>query len=263
MRRIAIPSSAMLLFSLMFAAPVLAAAPANDVYTGRVAIGAIPFTDSLDTTEATTDADDAELNSTCGAPATDASVWYEIVGTDQTVLVDVSASDYSAGVLVGIGSPGSFQTVACGPFSVAFFAESGTTYALLIIDDQEDGVGTGGALELSVDLAPPPPEIEVTVDPTGTFTAQGGATITGTITCTADAFAFLNASLSQTVGRFTVRGFGFGEVFCDGSQQAWSIDIVGDTGLFKGGRATVTIFAQACTFDCGFAEVSATVRLRH
>lgn len=59
----------------------------------------------LDTTEATTDGDDAQLNETCGAPATDASVWYAFVaGSDAVVVVDVSQSGYSAGVLVGVGS---------------------------------------------------------------------------------------------------------------------------------------------------------------
>ena len=51
-----------------------AVAPGNDLYGGRTVVGAVPFTDSLDTTEATTDTD---LNVVCGAPATDASVWYE------------------------------------------------------------------------------------------------------------------------------------------------------------------------------------------
>ena len=62
----------------------------------------IGFSEVLDTTEATTDADDAQFNASCGAPATDASVWYTLVGTDEVVIVDVSGSDYSAGVLVGM-----------------------------------------------------------------------------------------------------------------------------------------------------------------
>ena len=70
----------------------------------------------LDTTQATTDGDDAQLNASCGAPATDASVWYAFTAaSDIGVVVDVSQSNYSAGVLVGVGSQGNLQTVACGP----------------------------------------------------------------------------------------------------------------------------------------------------
>ena len=53
---------------------------------------------ALVTTGATTDADDAQLNTTCGAPATDASVWYSLQGSGKGVVADVSSSDYSAGV---------------------------------------------------------------------------------------------------------------------------------------------------------------------
>ena len=264
MKRMAIPSSAVLLFTMMFASPVLAAPPANDVYPGRIVIGGIPFTTTQDTTEATTDAVDAEMNpDECGAPATEASVWYELTGTDQQLLVDVSASDYSAGVLVSTGSPGSFTFVACQAGAVSFFAESGTTYAILLIDDQFDGGGNGGNLVLTIDEVPPPPEVDVEVDPIGAFDPQtGSATISGTITCDADAFAFLDASASQRVGRFVVRGFGFVELVCDGSEQSWTMEIFGDTGQFKGGKVQVQVFAQACTFECGFDEATATVSLR-
>ena len=262
MKRLAIPSSAVLLFTVAFASPVLAAPPANDTYAGRVPIAAIPFHTTQDTTEATTDADDAEMN-VCGAPAMDASVWYEIAGTDEQLLVDVSASDYSAGVFVAVGAPGTFEVVNCGPGSVSFFAASGTTYAILLIDDQLDEGGNGGLLDLVIDVAPPPPAVDVEVNSAGTFDPQiGSATITGTITCDADVFAFIEASASQRVGRFTVRGFGFVELLCDGSEQAWTMEIFGDTGLFKGGKMQVQVFANACTFDCGFDEASATVNLR-
>ena len=81
----------------------LAAPPTNDTFPGATAV-AIGFSQALDTTQATTDANDAQLNATCGAPMTDASVWYSLAGTDSGVIVDVSSSTYSAGVLVGIAA---------------------------------------------------------------------------------------------------------------------------------------------------------------
>jgi hypothetical protein len=265
MKRMAIPSSAVLLFTFMFATPVLAAAPSNDDFAGATVIPGLPYSETLDTSEATSDPSDAELNTECGAPALDASVWYTFTPTaDMAVLVDVSASDYSAGVFVATGSPGAFGPVeACGPGMVVFSAVAGTTYALMIIDDQQDGTGNGGTLELSVTEAPPPPEIDITVDAVGRFNSQtGSVTLTGTVTCTDGAFAFIDVQLTQQVGRFTIRGFGFVEVLCDGTAQPWTIEVLGDTGLFKGGQAVAVAFGQACEFDCGFAEETATVRLR-
>ena len=60
--------------TLAVSAPAaLAAAPGNDTFAGATA-AAIGFNATLNTSEATTDADDAKLNTDCGAPATDASL---------------------------------------------------------------------------------------------------------------------------------------------------------------------------------------------
>ena len=265
MRRMAIPSSMALLFSLAFAPPVFAAAPTNDTFDGRTTIPSLPYTATLDTTEATTDAADVELNEQCAAPATDASVWYAFTApVDMAVLVDVSASSYTAGVLVATGEPGAFGPIeACGPGGVSFSAGSGTTYVVLVIADQGDGGGNGGVLELRVSEAPPPPAVDVTVDSIGHFDSRtGSATLTGTLTCDDGAFAFLEISLSQSVGRFTVTGFGGAEMACDGTAQSWTAEVIGSTGKFKGGRAEAVVFASACDFDCGFDVEETTVRLR-
>jgi hypothetical protein len=51
----------------------LAAPPSNDTFASATLVD-FGFSEVLDTTEATTDGDDAQLNASCGAPATDASV---------------------------------------------------------------------------------------------------------------------------------------------------------------------------------------------
>lgn len=268
MKRFSVITGLVFLLSLALAAPVLAAAPGNDTYGGRTVIGALPFNESIDTSEATTDVDDTEANADCGAPATDASVWYEVTATsDAEIFVGVKASSYSAGVLVVTGIPGSFEIVACGPVGVSFFANEGTTYALLAIDDQSDEGGNGGVLEITVDgfEIPPPPEIDVTVDPVGTFNPRtGSATVTGTVTCTADVeFAFIDVELQQSVGRFAISGFGSIEPACDETTQAWSVEVFASNGLFKGGRAVSLTSAIACGLrDCGFDFEETTVMLR-
>lgn len=244
----------------------VAAPPGNDTYPSRTVVGSIPFTENLDTTEATTDADDDELNAECGAPATDASVWYELTpSTDTGIIVDVSESTYSAGALVATGSPGNWTIVNCAPDAVGFFAVAGETYTILAIDDQFDGGGNGGTLTITIDVALPPPTIDVTVDPFGTFnTRTGSATVSGTVTCTGETeFAFLETELTQNVGRFTIRGFGFSEVTCDGATRPWSLEVAPENGKFAGGKAVNVTFAVACgDFDCGIDFEERVVHLR-
>ena len=248
------------------AAPAAAAPPSNDTFGGAT-VASLGFSEQLDTTEATTDADDAQLNASCGAPATDASVWYELTAAaDGGVVVDVSQSNYSAGVLVGTGTQGSLELVACGPGTVGFATVAGTTYYVLAIDDQLDGAGNGGTLQISFNEAPPPPTVDITVDPVGRFDPQtGAAVLTGTYTCSNADFIDVFVEARQAVGRFVVVGFfGFFDAgTCDGTPHSWSATVFGDNGTFAGGKAMTVTFAFSCgAFQCADDFVEQTVRLR-
>ncbi len=247
------------------ALPALAAAPSNDTIGGAVA-AALGDNFTVDTTQATTDGDDAQLNATCGAPATDASVWYTVAGTDTGVIVDVSSSDYSAGVLVGVGTPGNLETWTCGPGTVGFFAASGETYYVLAIDDQFDGGGNGGTLHISFQEAPPPPSIDISVNKYGTVNSRTGiATLSGTYSCTNGDFIDVFGDVRQAVGRFSIQGyfefFDFGT--CDGTTYAWTALVYPSNGKFAGGKAATVTFGFACgVFECRDSYVEQTVQLR-
>lgn len=252
--------------ALGFSVPAaFAAAPANDVFTGAT-VASIGFSESLNTTEATTDADDAQLNSTCGAPATDASVWYAMDGTDQNVVVDVSGSDYSAGVLVGVGTEGNLSIIACGPGAVGFFAVAGTTYYILAIDDQTNGDGlNGGTLNISFNEISSP-SLNITVNPYGKVnTRTGVATISGKYSCTASDFIDVLVDVRQPVGRFVILGSGefFDFSTCDGTTRTWSAQIYPTNGKFAGGKTATVTIAYACgPFDCAYGYVEQKVTLR-
>jgi hypothetical protein len=242
---------------MLMSAPAYAAAPSNDTFSGATAISAVPFNTTQDVSQATTDDDDTSANATCGAPALDASVWYSITpAATVDLLVDVSGSNYTAGVLVVTGSPGSFTIETCGPGAVAFSVRAGVTYHLLIIDDQFDGGGNGGILNLVVEEAPPPPAVDVTVNPTAAFNPQtGSATVSGQISCVGQVvFTFLDVELQQKVGRGVVEGFGSMEVTCDGTSRPWSVEVTPFFGTkFAGGKAASLTFAVACgRVFCGF-----------
>jgi hypothetical protein len=129
------------------------AQPPNDTYAGRGVLGLddLPFEEVVDTTSATTDADDDAVNAACGAPATDASVWYELTATaDAPIVVDVSNADYSAGIIVAAVESGRFSTITCAPSVLDFQAIAGQTYAILAFDDQGDSQGNGGLLHIRI-----------------------------------------------------------------------------------------------------------------
>ncbi|MEO8208856.1 MAG: hypothetical protein ABI598_07450 [Chloroflexota bacterium] len=268
MKRIPLLISIVAMLSLGLAAPVLAASPGNDLYGGRTIVGSIPFADSIDTTEATTDATDLEAIGPCGPVPTDASVWYEFTpSADMQVQIDLQGSDYSAAFAVLTGSPGSFSLETCGAPYGGFFAGGETTYTIMIFDYQGDGGGNGGNLSLVLDVAPPAPVVDLTINRVGSFVAKTGiATVRGTVTCTGgEEFGknFIEISMSQTVGRLIISGYGWAEFTCDGTIQNWSAEILGQNGKFAGGKATVWANAYACgSFDCGFAEASRAITLK-
>lgn len=253
--------------ALGFSVPsAFAAAPANDLFSGATVVST-GFSESLDTTEATTDANDAQLNTDCGAPATDASVWYAIDGTDQTVVVDVSSSNYSAGVLVGVGTEGNLSIVTCGPGTVAFFAAAGTTYYVLAIDDQQNGDGlNGGTLNISFSEIVSPTLDSFTVNRYGRVnTRTGVATISGSYSCSHADFIDVFVDARQPVGRFMI--LGTGEFFdfntCDGEVHSWSAEVFPENGKFAGGKTLTLDFATSCgALECTFGFVEQKVQLR-
>lgn len=230
-----------------------AAPPPNDLFSGAASV-TDGFSQVLNTTQATTDANDNQLNGqVCHFPYTDASVWYAVtVATDTILTVDVSGSNYSAGVMVGVGTEGNLQEWVCGIEMVNLPALAGTTYYVLVFDYQSDGGGNGGTLDISIAEAQPP-TLELTVDPTGTFDAQTGvATLTGTYTCEHATSLSLFATATQQVGQgrgAAVQGSGGFDnefVVCDGLPHPWSTTTTPSSGRFAGGELLTETSASVC-----------------
>lgn len=244
------------------AAPALAAPPDNDSFAGARLV-TIGFSEILDTSEATADADDAQLSETCPAPAVEASVWYTIVGDGSQIAIDVGASSYSAGVIVATGSQGSLTTLTCGAAFVWFRSEPGVQYYVLAFDDQTDGGGNGGTLSIEFSESPLP-DLDFSVDGYGHFDPRRGTvTLTGSYSCTAGADFSIFVDASQRRGRAGVTGFGDFQGLCDGTTQRWTVVVTPEGGKFTGGKLETTSFGVASVPDYGIGfEIEQTVRLR-
>ncbi len=123
--------------ALLWAGTVTAAPPGNDDINSATAIGSLPFSDALDTTEATTAPDDPF----CGGNA--ATVWYSFNPVQNMVVkFDTTGSDYGTSVSIYTGSPGALSQVTCTLTQATLNATGGTAYYIMI------GASTG---------YPPPP----------------------------------------------------------------------------------------------------------
>jgi hypothetical protein len=250
------------MMAVVGALPAVAAPPSHDVIAGAKTITA-PFSETVDTREATTDEEDAAINATCGAPATNGSVWYKVTATAPAYLADVSQSDFTAGVIVATGTPGNLSIVTCGPGSVGFETTPGTEYFLLAFSDNPDVVG--GQLSFSLSEATPRPKVSMVVNEVGKVNRRTGvATVSGTYTCTGEAdFVAMQGRLSQKQGDVHVEGFFLQEELKCGGTFKWTADVTPESGKFQRGLAAQLSAMIGCNvLGCNFYDSLDVVRLR-
>jgi hypothetical protein len=235
------------------------AVPANDEFANAVAISTLPFTDNLNTSEATA----------VGDPANDCqvgghTVWYQFTpSADVRLNANTFGSDYDTGIAVYTGTPPNLTQITCnddaitGQFvqsNVNFDAAAGTTYYFMV---GSFGDSPGGNLVFRVDVSL---NLGLTIDPSGSVDAKTGvATIRGTVTCAEPASGTLDGSVQQRIGRSLLNGGFFTFFECDGVTP-WEVQVSAFDGLFVAGRLQVSV--RAFAFDRDFTDVAATVRLK-
>jgi hypothetical protein len=230
------------------AAPASAAPPGNDEPAGAVGL---KLGDRVvqNTSQATTNAQDAALNEECGAPATNASVWYKYTSAvSRRVVLDTTTSGYSAGMLVFRGAPTASSLVACGPGLVGLSVAAGRTYNIMVISDTDVN---GGRLVLSVKKAPPPPRAHVTIARRGQALRGGAARIHGTYTCRHGDFTELFGTLFQRAGRLKISAEFYKQIRCNGRPHNWRARLVSPIATYARGGALAKVTINACgIFQC-------------
>ncbi len=237
--------------------------PENDLPSGAIALApSLPQFIGQDTTGATVTTDDIG----CGFGGfNQASVWYTFSpASDLNLAVDSAGSTYDVGINVFAGVADPEALVTCFAWAGTVELQGGVTYYLMFADINPEDAVNGGWLSATLDVAAPPIEMALTVDPRGVVTKSGEATITGTLTCSIVAsFAEVSLTVRQSLGRFTIHGSSYSAAECGPSPTPWKVTVVGDNGRFAGGNATVDANAFACDNkeSCDDEFVTASVRL--
>lgn len=241
----------------LWATPAAAAPPSNDRQAGAIAIGALPFTTTQDTSEAT-----------AGGPGfcpTRASVFYSYTpGTTDQVQIDTIGSDYDTTLAVyRRTNTGRVRALACDDDAfgftsgVRFRAVAGRTYFVMVGQCCSNRGGGGGELVLTAtEVLDVPLAVEMDVTGGSVDQATGIATVNGTLTCNERSLVFRDMMLRQFRNNFFVaRGFVGFEVGCiPGIVEQWSVEVDTDTGIaFAPGSATLRTFAEFATD--GFDDV--------
>jgi hypothetical protein len=240
------------------ATPAAAAAPANDDFANATPIPGVPFSATLDTSEATSDAD-PNLEGCSGGTG---SVWYTFTPPyfGDWDVVD-TGSDYTP-VFTWFATEPFLYPFSCGQGIMRQNLLGGVTYYLQV-------AGPGGHLEFAVQ-EPVYTELTVTIDPVATLgrAASSTVTVSDTVACTLDGLATIDGVISQRTGATMAEGT-FGDqgllnIPCTSTPTAWSRTVTGDRFLAK--PATVTVTASACdTFwnSCDYSRTATrTVTIR-
>lgn len=252
-------------------APVAAAAPSNDSSRTPIVIGSIPYTNSQDTTEATSSATDPGYCHDPSFAKDAATVWYSYTATTSGPLgATTFGSDYDTTLYVGTLKGSRLQVIACGEDSrtlqstVRFDAVAGQTYLFMVGTSPFEPEVNGGNLVFNLDVGPVAQVVDLVVDPVGSLSGTD-AVFTGTVSCSAptDLGSIVIAELSQTIDGRDAAGVGFLDVpGCPGSEIPFEIRVPSEFGKFRPGEATAQFIYAACnTFECASETIDVTVQL--
>jgi hypothetical protein len=257
-----------LCLALVGVTPSMAApAATNDDIANATVISSIPFTDNVDTTGAQADPSDPQDCYTTG------SVWYTFTpSADIQLEANTFGSSYDTVLSVFSGAPGSLTSLDCNDdyyglaSRVTLSAVAGTTYYFMAATCCGYGGSGGGDLVFSVNELPPPLEIDLTLNRSGSVSSKtGDATIGGTVTCNNDAYIDLYGDLTQSVGRLKISGSFYTNISCTAGQATpWTATITSSIGKYAGGKALANVDAFGCdNYTCAYDSISqAQVQLR-
>lgn len=262
-RRVRLVLAVMLIVSGLLATTAgaaSAAAPSNDRFGQATVISSLPFSDQVDTTEATRG--DADPNCVDDGH----TVWYSFSpSASGEIFATTRGSDYDTTLSVYTGDREDLILIACnddfdgGTSAVQFEVLVGSTYYLMAGSYAGNG---GGTLELTVDEFEPL-AIDLTITGGRLDPRTGDAFVRGTVTCSAPiAAARIGIHLRQRRGDSIDIGRGSATVDCDTAVGKWRGLVLGRRAL-QPGWARIIAWIDVCgDASCATYETTRVISLR-
>jgi hypothetical protein len=249
---------------VLLPAPASAAPPANDDVGAATVVGALPFSDTVDTSEATTAAGDLD----CSGLDDTHTVWYTITPQTDVVLGLRTTPQFPEHVFTSVatGSPGSLSFLQCSSLDTQTLnATAGTTYFIQISSAGED---PGGLVTFGVERVRPI-SVFLALRRTGKLDqAQGTVTVGGGLRCSRrlppGADVAVQGTLSQGGASGVLVPFHSAVGCPTRTRLRWRTTVQVLSGAFAPGPAALTATAFACDeFTCATPSTRTTrIRLR-
>jgi hypothetical protein len=257
--RVALLAGPLLL--LLLPAPALAAPPANDAVAAATVAGALPFSDTVDTSEATAAAGDLD----CSGLEDTHTVWYAITAQADGVLGLRTIPWFPEHVhtAVATGSPGSLRFLQCSSSDTQTLnAAAGTTYFVQLSSAGED---PGGLITFSVERVRPV-SVFLSLRETGRVD-QSTVTVGGALRCSRRLPPGSEVAVQGTLSQGSTSGLlvpFHSAVGCRRTPLRWRTTVQVPAGGFAPGKATLTATAFACDeFTCAPSDTDTRrIRLR-
>lgn len=219
--------------------------PNDDIADAKNISVKMPWTFTTDTTEATLDISDPSCN------GKSRSVWFRYTRPrkwdTRQIELRTFKSDYDTTLSVYSGKPGNLQQIRCDDNSggyqskVRFKAEPGKTYWVMVGSARNT---PGGNLVLKAKQPPIPFRMEFSVNRTGSVSeVTGGATITGSVTCSRKAKLYLYVTIRQKNDDRVVTDSERRNLTCK-NRKSWSVNLLANRP-FEAGRAGVWVSISA------------------
>jgi hypothetical protein len=243
-------------------APASAAPPANDDIGAATVVGALPFSHTVDTSEATAAAGDLD----CSGLEDTHTVWYTITPRTDVVVGLRTTPQFPEHVFTSVatGSPGSLSFLQCSSLDTQTLdATAGTTYFIQLSSAGDD---PGGLVTFSVEQVRPI-SVFLALRKTGNLD-QGMVTVGGTLRCSralpAGAEVAVQGTLSQGGASGVLVPFHSAVGCPTRTRLRWRTTVQVLSGAFAPGPAALTATAFACDeFTCATPSTRTTrIRLR-
>jgi hypothetical protein len=252
--RVALPALMAAGLTIMAAGPASAAVPTNDDFANAMTISSTPFTDAVNTADATTQATD--VTGCAGAH----SVWYAYTADHSgSITFDTFGSSFDTLLGAYTGTEGSLTVVACSDDSnnvsqsqVTFDVTLGTTYHFMVSGCCRPEDGASGDVVVHAYMTGPF-SFDVTLSGGAVDTHTHAVTINGTVVCTESGLVDVSGTLEQRLAG----GFFSAEVACSPDGQAFAAAVSTTAGAFMPGWATIhDVAGWGCgRTGCGSASV--------